>query len=228
MYRLCFSPLISIVILVVLAGCADTTRLNKELMSAQDELRQLEENCSATEEKIVELQRENDLLKRRAVEAARERDAAINKLDNFEKRHVLLEARCNDLRRNHQQLKDWAKELAEGYGPGIWTWSARHDLPLYRKPADSATVRGILDELNLYFRRDGNPTLIYRKTEGRTVHLGVSDDMKLTAQMGSTGAAAYIQGVTYSLASLENIDCVYFDIQEGDHAGPGKHCPLGD
>ena len=226
MYRLCLSPWISIVSLVVFAGCADTSRLNTELMSTQAELRHLKQDCSANEKKIADLQSENDLLKRRAAEAARERDAAIKKLDNFEKQHVLLEARYNDLRRNHQQLRNWAKELVEGYGPGIWTWSARLDLPLYRKPADSATVRGILDELNLYFRRDGNPTLIYQKTEGRTVHLGVSDDMKLTAQMGSTGPAAYIQGVTYSLASLENIDCVYFDIREGNHAGPGKHCPL--
>ena len=148
MYRLCLSPWISIVSLVVFAGCADTSRLNTELMSTQAELRHLKQDCSANEKKIADLQSENDLLKRRAAEAARERDAAIKKLDNFEKRHVLLEARYNDLRRNHQQLRNWAKELVEGYGPGIWTWSARLDLPLYRKPADSATVRGLLDELN--------------------------------------------------------------------------------
>jgi hypothetical protein len=133
--------------------------------------------------------------------------------------------------------------LVDGYGPGIWTWSVRHDLPLCRKSADSVTARGILNKLNLYFRRDGNPPLIYQKAEGRTVYLGVSNGMKLTAQMGSTGAAAYIQSVIYALAWPENVDCVYFDIREGgprwprkalstrrltrqDEAGPGQEAEL--
>ena len=47
-------------------------------------------------------------------------------------------------------------------------------------------------------------------------------------QMGSSGATICTQSVIYSLATLENVDCVYFDIREGNHAGPGKHRPLGD
>ena len=54
------------------------------------------------------------------------------------------------------------------------------------------------------------------------------NDLNLTVQMGSSGAAIYTQSVIYSLATLENVDCVYFDIREGNHAGPGKHRPLGD
>ncbi len=65
--------------------------------------------------------------------------------------------------------------------------------------------------------------LIYQKTEGQTVYFGVSNDLNLTVQMGS-----YTQSVIYSLAMPENVDCVYFDIREGNHAGPGKHRPLGD
>jgi hypothetical protein len=41
--------------------------------------------------------------------------------------------------------------------------------------------------------------------------------------MGTTGATAYIEAVTYTLTSLKNIHYVEFDFKEGDHAIPGRY-----
>lgn len=46
----------------------------------------------------------------------------------------------------------------------------------------------------------------------------------LGEQMGSNGALSYMTAVAYSLVSVKGIDCVFFDIGEGEHASPGKYC----
>jgi len=215
--------LIILFALPVLAGCADR-QLDNELRLAREELRHLKEEREEREGKIKAAYQTYDQLMRRFIEESSEKNIALKELDSCKREKRQLEAETALLRDRYQQIRSWAKEMARGYGPGIWMYG-EHDLPLYRKAADAPTVEGIIDELNLYFRKSGNPTLALDKTDERTVHLRVNNEMKLISGMGSYGAKAYIDSVAYSLASLEEIDCVYFDIREGDHARPGLYCP---
>jgi hypothetical protein len=42
--------------------------------------------------------------------------------------------------------------------------------------------------------------------------------------MGSHGATSYINTVIYSITSIKDIDCIWFDFVKGDHAVPGEYC----
>ncbi|MBI5896925.1 MAG: hypothetical protein HZB24_13295, partial [Desulfobacterales bacterium] len=42
-------------------------------------------------------------------------------------------------------------------------------------------------------------------------------------EMGTTGATAYLQAVTYTLTSVPSIKSVAFDFEAGDHAMPGRY-----
>jgi hypothetical protein len=129
----------------------------------------------------------------------------------------------DSLQTRYQQLDKWSKALVRGYGPGIWV-SSEYIRPVYSKKPRLATVQGIIDELNESFQKHREPLLQLQKVENRVAYVGVDDDRKLVSQMGSSGAMEYVQSTAYSLNSLDDIDCVYFAIQEGDHAGPGKYC----
>ncbi len=148
----------------------------------------------------------------------------LGKLQDIGREKAMLQSRCDGLQNRYERLERWASDLARGYGPGIWVYSDDHQWPLYgRKPRD-ATVRGIVDELNAAHRRAGGPLLVLEGVDGGVATLGVTDALKLTTEMGSSGANCYIQTAVYSLTSLPDIDCVHFDFEEGDHAAPGKYC----
>jgi spore germination protein GerM len=54
-------------------------------------------------------------------------------------------------------------------------------------------------------------------------YVRIREALKLTQGMGTTGATAYIESVTYTLTSLPGIDYVDFDFHAGDHAMPGRY-----
>lgn len=209
---------------VLLASCADP-QLKNQLRQTQEELRHLKEERAQREEKVESAYEDYDKLMRRFIEEGSKVNEIENDRDQLKRKYALLQVRYAALEERYHRLLAWGKDVAAGYGPGIWMWS-EHDMPLFVKSADAPTVKGIIDELNLNYRRHNNPTLVLKEVKGRTVTVRVSDEMKLVSQMGSAGAAAYVQSATYSLASLDDIDCVVFDIIEGDHAGPGRFCPF--
>ena len=128
-----------------------------------------------------------------------------------------------ELVRQRDELKDWANQLAEGYGPGIWYFNAT-GYPLFHHSPEDTSLEGISAGLNVLLAADGNPQIILDGVEGSAVRIRLSDDAALTQGMGSTGAQAYLQVVLYSLTSLPEIDCVDFQFAEGDHAQPGLYC----
>lgn len=137
-----------------------------------------------------------------------------------------LELTVEELDRKKSALESWAQELAAGYGPGVWYFSAM-ERPVFHHTPDVPTLEGIVEDLNELFLDDQVPTIQVEDQFESTVAVSVSDDQLLTQGMGSSGAQAYLQVVLYSLASLPEVDCVSFQFQEGDHAQPGLICLPG-
>ena len=55
------------------------------------------------------------------------------------------------------------------------------------------------------------------------VRVTLSDDQQLAGAMGSAGARCYLGSLTATLTSLEGIDAVWLEIEEGSHAEPGLY-----
>jgi len=116
------------------------------------------------------------------------------------------------------------QQLIACYGTGIWDYSDAINFPVFVKSMKGSGVQDIIAELNERFKKYKQPQIIIKKKEGRTVFIGIDNEDQLGEQMGSNGALSYMTAVTYSLVSVKGIECVYFDIGESEHAGPGKYC----
>ncbi len=208
---------------LLLSACAGDVKVRNELTSTKAELRELkrerdmyrasvEDMWDALETERDQWMDENYALKQK-----------IRKLEEHKRGLMGVEVRLSNCKLQLQQVETWAQALVEGYGPGIWT-ANEHLRPVYGRKPRQATVRGVIDELNEQHGQHNSPLLVLKKVEGRTLVIGVSDDLRLTTQMGSSGASAYLQTAAYSLTSLDTVDCVNFDFEEGDHASPGRFC----
>lgn len=145
------------------------------------------------------------------------------KLQETERQREVLLTENRRLTDRHAELAQWADRTVSRFGPGIWYV---HDLiyPFFVKPMKKGGVPEIIEELNRRFRKNKLPEVIYLGQEGATVMVGVSDDDLLTRKLGSFGAASYMHAVMFSLTSLEEVACVTYKFEEGDHAVPGTRC----
>ena len=116
------------------------------------------------------------------------------------------------------------EQLIACYGPGIWDYADDSNDLVFVKSMKGAGFRDVITELNDRFKKYKQPRVEFKKKEDGTVFVGVDNEDQLGEQMGSNGALGYIAIVTYSLVSVEGVDCVYFDIGESEHASPGKYC----
>jgi hypothetical protein len=135
---------------------------------------------------------------------------------------ALLQTAHENLGIKTAELSHWSRQLAQAFGPGIWYFST-DERPLPVKAISDATPEKIIAELNHRFAQDHLPLVVLEKIEGSVAHVQIGDEQQLTQHMGTTGATAYIEVVTYSLTSLKSIGFVEFRFKEGDHAIPGRY-----
>jgi hypothetical protein len=135
-----------------------------------------------------------------------------------------LKTKNEFLTKQNEILNPRLQQLIAFYGTGIWDYREDDNSPVFVKSMKGADVQSVIAELNEGFQRDKHPKLIIEKKEDRTVYVGVDDNEQLGERMGSNGALSYMTSVTFSLISVSGIDCVFLDIDEGDHASPGKYC----
>lgn len=136
----------------------------------------------------------------------------------------LLQAQADleNIRIKEAELRAWSQQLAERFGPSIWFFG-EDERPLPQQRIEHATPSTLIRELNRRLLQLELPTLQLIKIENDTAFLRISDETKLTQGMGTTGATAYLEAVTYTLTSLKPIRWVHFDLKEGDHAMPGTY-----
>jgi hypothetical protein len=133
-----------------------------------------------------------------------------------------FEADFENLKAKNEDLARWSRQLAGRFGPGLWYVDV-DERPLPIKSIPQATPSSLIGELNKLFRRDDMPLVTLDKIDGDTAHVRIDDEAQLTQAMGSTGATAYLQAITYTLTSLNSLNFVDFHFKEGDHAIPGRY-----
>jgi len=196
--RIIYTTLLGVFLIIgCLAGCGDSEldKVRRELKAANETIRNVRLENEKLLKEILERQVEIERLK----------------TDDTEKTEKLKE------------LKKCSLKLADGYGPGIWDFD-EYMCPVFLRSVKSGTLVDIIDELNKGYKKQGLPTLFLERIDQGVAYVGVSDEEILTQQMGSHGATSYIKSVTYSLASVAGIDCVFFTFKWGDHAIPGEYC----
>lgn len=142
--------------------------------------------------------------------------AVLSKLENLQLDYENQKVRYNE-------LEEWSTALARQYGNSIWFFS-EYDKPLPQESVREATPQILIDKLNKLFAKAGDPAVSIESITDNAIHVSISDEDKLTQNMGSSGAAGYISSVVYTLTSLKTIKCVHFDFKNDGHAFPGKHC----
>jgi hypothetical protein len=159
-----------------------------------------------------------------------ELEKARSKIDRLESDIRELERKYEYLAFEHKRilakqkaLKLWSKKIVEGYGPGIW-YMDESTHPVFVKSIESKDIQKILIEMNSRFKQDGLPQILFQKVDGNIAYVRVDNEALLTQRMGTHGAISYLNAVTYTIASIDGIECVWFDFAGGDHAVPGKYC----
>ena len=107
---------------------------------------------------------------------------------------------------------------------GLWDTSPEdYCAPRLDVAMPAATPAQIVKALN---QRSPRPGLRLRRIEDHRIVIAVVDADYLTQKMGSTGAALYLIGATYSLTSVAGMRTVQYDFEWGDHATPGVYLSL--
>lgn len=142
-----------------------------------------------------------------------------NLLEKFEN----LQFEYDNLKIHNQELKDWSTALVSQYGNSVWFFS-EYEKPLPQESVKEATPQILINKLNKLFVKAGDPEVIIDKITDNAIHVSISDEAKLSQNLGTAGAASYINSVVYTLTSIESIKCVNFNFKEDGHAFPGKYC----
>lgn len=104
---------------------------------------------------------------------------------------------------------------------GVWEPDAQGERVQFAAPVATQDLDSLVQAFNDRFDDPFYPTLLLLGVDGAVARVGVSDDAQFGEQMGTTGAELYAASVVLTLTSHPEIDSVYFDVEEGSHAGPG-------
>ena len=135
---------------------------------------------------------------------------------------VNLQSEVENLKVKNSELAEWSQQVAERFGPSIWFFG-EDEKPLPYKAIQNGSPQRLLRELNALFKQSKLPQAVLQKVEKNTAYIHIGDDWQLTQEMGTTGATAYLQAVTYTLTSVPTVDSVEFEFLAGDHAMPGRY-----
>jgi hypothetical protein len=133
-----------------------------------------------------------------------------------------LQSEIDSLAIKNNELAQWSRQVAERFGPSVW-FVGPDEKPLPYQSIPNATPQLLLRRLNGLFKQTHQPRATLKKIEGDTAFIRIEEQRHLTQEMGTTGATAYLQAITYTLTSLPSIQYVAFDFEAGDHAMPGRY-----
>jgi len=123
---------------------------------------------------------------------------------------------CNN---NANESEEKADTIAISYSwEATLNDSGKLDIRKVEQGPDTLTPAAVIDFLN---KMHEHIKLQFIKTSNDTLYVSIPDANYLTQQMGSSGPEEYFARVVYNLTEIPGIKYVNFDMQEGDHAGPG-------
>lgn len=169
----------------------------------------LSSGCEKNTEVVEKLKAEN--IKHRA-----SNQKLSSRLENLEIDYENLQIKYNE-------SEAWSKALSSQFGPSVWFFS-EYDKPLPQESVREATPSILINKLNKLFVGAGDPEVSIESITDNAIHVSISNEDKLTQNMGSSGASGYISSVVYTLTSIDAIKCVYIDFKKAGHALPGEYC----
>lgn len=107
--------------------------------------------------------------------------------------------------------------------PRLWTCDAQGSFITPGEKLGKGGIDAAIERMNLEFQQHGEPLAKLHRVRHNTAIIQVSDPELLRERMGSTGAGCYMATVTFTLTSLDGIDYVWFDLEEGSHATGGTY-----
>ena len=157
-------------------------------------------------------------------------ETAEKKIEEWKAIGKALGEKVEEVNSENENLKIQANETDEwiGYvikaiGPCVWA-GGPFEKPEPREIVKNGAPAVLLTKLNQIFVKTEFPKVALSKIENETAYLKVSDDAKLTRGMGTSGAANYLNSITYTFWSIKHIQCVDIDFEAGDHAFPTRNC----
>jgi hypothetical protein len=129
----------------------------------------------------------------------------------------------NALIKNYNTQLEWNQKLVAGYGAGIW-YAKTNEKPQFVKKIFPATVGSIIRELNELYTQDGIPTVSFTKLEQKTAYIKASKKELFEPKKGSKAFQKFINSALYSIASIDDIHCIYLETEEKNHPLAGVYC----
>lgn len=201
--------LLLVLLVVFVAGCGGDDALRQ----CQDTVAELEAQNQALQDALADSQAGSQQLQEALAGAQAEADRLREELSQDQP----------DL----SSIRDSLWALFHDDTPALWACdeNASHLVRVEELPA--ASPEGMVAALNERFQALNpaleSPGLALEGMDGDTAVVSLAQASVVTEQMGSTGAQCYFGGVTFSLTSLDGIDHVRFELEEGSHGGPGRY-----
>lgn len=187
-----------IAVFLIVLGCQ-----KNEIDGLKSDLVKLETSLAAADKKIGKLKSSNDHLKQQIEKAG---------------------SKYNNLYIQKKETDEWIGAIVKRIGPCIWAMGP-FEKPLPEKILSKATPKELITGLNIRFQKTNSPEATLVDVKDHIAFVKIIEDEKLTQQMGTFGASAYINSIVYTLYSVDEINCVDLDFKAGDHAFPGTYCP---
>ncbi|MGN0002439.1 MAG: hypothetical protein ACI35V_03295 [Sphingobacterium composti] len=101
----------------------------------------------------------------------------------------------------------------------LWTYDADLDTMVKNTIPADLTIELVIDTLN---NRYANAKLKLDKIASDTVFVKI-DDVSFLQQYGTTGNYGFMSEVVFSLTEVPDVNYVFLDFEEIDHASPGLY-----
>lgn len=115
------------------------------------------------------------------------------------------------------------RQSATAEPTGIWNFDAAEEHLYLEARIDTNDLEELVAAFNARFPHPEYPGIESAEMRDDTALVELTDDEQLTERMGTTGSLAYLARVTYTLTSLNNVERVRFEFEEGSHAAPGTY-----
>ncbi len=173
---------------------------------------------------ITELKNNLVKIETRLTAADRKIETLISLNHNLKQQIEKADAKYRNLFIQKKETDEWIGAVVKGIGPCVWAIGP-FEKPMPEQILPKATPEELMTKLNQRFQSTNSPEATLVEVKDRIAFIKIVQDRKLTQEMGTFGASAYINSIVFTLYSVGGINCVNVDFKEGDHAFPGTYCP---
>lgn len=154
-------------------------------------------------------------------------EALQSRNNNLKRELEKAKFKYENIKIQNTEIDEWIISFIKELGPCVWV-VGQFEKPVPHEIVKNGKANDLINKLNTIFNSTDSPEAALLKIENETAYIKIKDEEKLTQEMGTSGAASYINSIVYTLFSIKSINCIDIDFEEGDHAFPGTYCPEQD